>query len=110
MVSEGAFGFLKSRYRVFYKQCESDKETVKLMCLAAIVLHNICIERGDVMARNFDLTLDAEGNKRRSSEEIRDLLVMTRSKEINFSDSTGGRKVRKELTAYFWREKSNLSS
>ena len=33
MVSEVAFGQLKSRFRVFHKKCESDKESIKDMTL-----------------------------------------------------------------------------
>ena len=47
LVTEGAFGRLKSRFRVLFQKCESKKETVKLYGLACVVLHNLCIEHGD---------------------------------------------------------------
>ena len=64
MVTEGAFGQLKSRFRILHKKCESDKETVKTMALACAVLHNICMDRGDLIPRVFDLKYDSPANKR----------------------------------------------
>ena len=52
MVTEGAFEQLKSRFRVLHKRCESDKEIVKAMVLACIVLHNTCIDRGDLISKS----------------------------------------------------------
>ena len=37
----GAFGQLKGRWRVLLRKCESTTHTVKIMGLAAIVLHNV---------------------------------------------------------------------
>ena len=37
-VPGGAFGKLKSQVRVFHRKCKSSKESIKAMCLAAIVL------------------------------------------------------------------------
>ena len=36
MVREGGFEQLKGRFRVLYRKCESNKETVKLMGLAKV--------------------------------------------------------------------------
>ena len=77
MVSEGAFGKLKSRWRVLFRKCESHKENVKQMALACIVLHNICIAKNDVVSRNLDLSVDPFTNKRKPENEIRDILQMT---------------------------------
>ena len=57
LVTEGAFGRHKSRFRVLFRKCESNKETVKLYELASVVLHNLCIELGDLVPRKFDLRL-----------------------------------------------------
>ena len=66
----GAFGKLKSRFRVLHRKCESHKEKVKAMGLACIVLHNICI--------------DPDLNKRRNRNELCDLLDLTNSRARNF--------------------------
>ena len=76
LVTEGAFGRLKMRFRVLFRKCESNKETVKLYGLACVVLHNLCIERGDLVPRKFDLTSDHASNKRLSPEEVRDALAL----------------------------------
>ena len=108
MVTEGAFGKLKSRFRVLHRTCESQKETMKAMSLACVILHNICIERGDMIPRNIDLTVDQATNKRRDRDEIRDLLDLTNSHTKNYEL---GRKsclaVRNAITESFWKEKKN---
>ena len=40
MITECAFGKLKGRFRVLFRKCESKKETVKIVGLACVVLHN----------------------------------------------------------------------
>ena len=84
LVIEGAFGRLKSRFRVLFRKCESNKETVKLYGLASVVLHDLCIELGDLVPRKFDLTLDYAANKRLSPEEVKDMFLHseTRNKRI----------------------------
>ena len=59
MVTEGAFSKLKGRFRVLYRQCESNKETLKKMGLACVVLHIFCIDKRDFIPRKFDLTFDS---------------------------------------------------
>jgi len=51
MVTEGAYGQLKGRWRVLLRKCESSTEVIKVMTLACVVLHNICIDRGDTMCK-----------------------------------------------------------
>ena len=73
MVSEGASGKLKSRFRVFHRKCKNSKESVKAVGLAA-VLHNICLEMGYILPRSMDLTVDPATNKRRGREEVAAIL------------------------------------
>ena len=73
----GDFGKLKGRWRVLSKKCESNPEIWKRFGLASIVLHNICIEMGDIIPRNIDLTIDPSSNKRRPRDELREVLQMT---------------------------------
>ena len=46
------------------------------MGLACLVLHNLCIEMGDMIPRNWDITVYHATNKRRPQNEIRDVLLM----------------------------------
>ncbi len=55
MVTEGAFGKFKGRWRILFKKCESTAVTVKTVTLACVALHNICIDQGDASLRNWDL-------------------------------------------------------
>ena len=106
IATEGAFGKLKGRFRIFHRKCESNKETVKIVGLACVILHNICIDKGDLVPRKFDLAYDIASNKRRESNELRDLLGLTHSKVKNFK--TGRMvavKVRDKITEVFWSER-----
>lgn len=47
-VVERAFGMLKGRWRIAVKKVEQKTSTLKKTVIAACVLHNICIERGDL--------------------------------------------------------------
>ena len=106
LVTEGAFSRLKSRFRVLFRKCESNKETVKLYGLASVVLHNLCIELGDLVPRKFDLTLDHAANKRLSPEEVRDVLALRNTKQKNFeiNKKTASVAVRNALTKTLWKE------
>ena len=45
-----------------------------------MVLHNICKQRGDSIARKLDLSVDPGTQEKRDREEIRKLLQMTNCK------------------------------
>jgi len=47
-VVERAFGMLKGHWRIALKKVEQKTSTLKKTVIAAWVLHNICIERGDL--------------------------------------------------------------
>ena len=55
MITEVVFGKLKGRFRVVFSKCESKKTTMKIMGLACVVLHNLCIDKEDIIPRKFDL-------------------------------------------------------
>ena len=76
IVTEGAFSRLKIRFRVLSLKCENNKKTVKLYGLTCVMLQNLCVERGDLVPRNFDLTSDHASNKRLSPEEVKDTLTL----------------------------------
>ena len=46
------------------------KESLKRMALPCVLLHNICISRGDLIPKSCDLSVQKNG-ERRTSEEIR---------------------------------------
>ena len=108
MVSEGAFGKLKSRFRVLHRKCESSKESVKAMSLAALVLHNICLSTGDSLPRSIGLTVDPATNKRRDIAEIASILDLTDRCQKNYIMDSSSRSIREALTNLFWEEKNSF--
>ena len=84
LVTEGAFRTLKIRFRVLFRKCESDKESVKLYGLACIVPHNLCIKRGDLVPRKFDLISDHASYRHLSPQEVRDALAFRSTNQKNF--------------------------
>ena len=76
MVTECAFGQLKGRWTVPCRKCEASQESLKINILACIAQHNICTEKGDLITQNLDLTYDSVTDRKRSSEELRDILNM----------------------------------
>ena len=57
MVTEGAYGQLKGRWRVLLRKCESTQEKITSIVLACMVLHNNCIDQRDTMPKVLDLAL-----------------------------------------------------
>ena len=76
------------------------------MGLACVVLHNICNEKGDLIPRKLDLTFDDVTNKRRNSDDVRDLLDLINTGSKNYllgkADTI---RVRDALKLEFWKER-----
>ena len=106
MVTESAFGKLKGRWRALYRKCESTTDTVKAKTLACIVLHNICVKRGDVTLRQWDLRYDAETNQRRPMDLVREMLDMNECARVRDTNKAA-EKIRIALTRKFARENSD---
>ena len=77
---------------------------MNLGVLACIVLHNICINRKDNLPAELDLTTDPFTLKKRTREEIRDLLQMRNCYKQNDSSRLAGA-IRETLTNKLWEEK-----
>jgi predicted ThiF/HesA family dinucleotide-utilizing enzyme len=75
---------------------ESTPEEVSMTTLTCLVLHNkiICIAKGDTIPAALDLTFDHTTNAKKSSEEIRDELHMTKCRKIRNSHAQA-KKVKK---------------
>ena len=104
MVTEGAFGKLKRHWRVLSQKCESNPGALKRSGLASIVLYNVCIEMGDIIPRNIDLTIDSSNNKRRPRNELREIIQM--ADQIYFgTNSAEAKSIRDCLAERFWEER-----
>ena len=106
MVTEGAFGELKGSWRILSRKCKSTVSTVKAVTLACVVLHNLCIERGDVTLRHWDITNVPERNERRPTELVRDMLHMIYITRIRDNSKQAG-KIRDILKRKFHDKKQN---
>ena len=103
MVTERTFGQLKSRWRVLYRKLECQPDAVKLAALTCIVLHNICIAANDTLPPQLDLTTDPFTQKRRSRDEIRELLFMRHCTKTRDSSRVAGG-IREALAKNLWQE------
>ena len=84
MVTEECYGQLKGRWRILLR-CESSTDVVRASTLACMVLHNICIERGETISKKLNLTVDPITNQRRDRQQIQELLQMTSCGKIRDS-------------------------
>ncbi len=104
MVVEGAFCQLKGRWRILQRKNESEVATVKIMSLACITLHNVCIALNDSCLNAWDVTYDVNMQKKRPRDVVCDLLHMTRCRKIPDS-SKKAQQVRDHLKQKLWNEK-----
>ena len=107
MVTECAYGQLKSRWRMLFKKCECSKETVKLFALACVILHNICIDKGDALSPQLDLTVDPTSHKQRPRDAIRTLLQMRNCAKVKNTNRIANA-IRDNLVEFFWNERKNV--
>ena len=82
VIVEDAFGLLKGRFRVLTRKCESKPENLKYKCLAAVILHNILLERGEIADRDtgvepcdVDLIRRHMRQDNAAASRVRDLLL-----------------------------------
>ena len=109
MVVEGAYGQLKGRWRLLLRKSEGNHYELKIATLACMVLHNVCLERGDTMPAKLDLTIDAVTGERRDRAVIRDILLMKSSdKKVKLS-SERSEAMRKKISSKLMRELSNTT-
>ena len=79
-VVERAFGMLKGRWRLLLKKVEQETRTLRKTVLAAYILHNICIDHGDLYdcsdsdSDDSDSEEDYAGPLREGGTEIRQAL------------------------------------
>ena len=58
LVTDGTFEKLKRRFQILYRKCESNKETVKIIGLACVIFHYICIDKRYLVPTKFNLSYD----------------------------------------------------
>lgn len=81
VIVENTFGLLKSRFRVLSRKCESNPENTKHKCLAAVILHNILHQQGDLIDNTFEqidtAVVERDQNQRdnAAAARVRDVLL-----------------------------------
>ena len=70
------------------------------------MLHNICIVRGDLVPRKFDLTSDHASNRRLSPGEVMDVLVLGSTNQKNLEVNKKSQALN-ALTAKVWKKKKD---
>ena len=78
---------------------------MKLFSLASIVLHNTCIDNGDLVLRKWDLTRDHTTNGRRPRDAVRKLLNMRQCKRIKDTYAAAAN-IENSMKDKFWNEKT----
>ena len=74
--------------------------------MACVVLHNICIECGNLFLRKFDLTLDHASNRRLSPGEVMNVLALGSTNQKNFEINKKSQAL-KAFTAKMRKEKKD---
>ena len=77
------------------------------MGLAAVVLHNICLEMENILPRSMDLIGDPATNKRREREEVAAILDLTHRNQRNYTGDKTATDIRESLTTFVWEEKQH---
>ena len=103
MLTEGAYRQLKGRWRILLRKCERRLEDVRLASLACIVLHNVCLDRGNTISQKLDLTRDPYTGELRGRATIRRLLQMRNRPKIRDTCPHATR-IQNALVETFWRE------
>jgi hypothetical protein len=103
MVTERAFGQLKSRWRILHRRSECEPESVKETAIACVVLHNLFIANGNNLPLHVDLLCNYPKNQR-DREKVRKLLQM-RSCARTQDSSKAAEAIRAALAEKLWKEK-----
>jgi hypothetical protein len=104
MVVECAYGQLKGRWRLLLRKSEGNLYEVKMATLACMILHNVCLEKGDTMPAKLDLTIDAVSGEKRDRTAIRDILLMKSSDKNVKLSSEQSEVMRKKITSKLMKE------
>ena len=85
------------------RKCECEIDSVKLMALACIVLHNLCIKLNNSELRTWDLSKEPNSNRKRPQEIVRELLQMRQQKPV-YNRNPKAERIRDTLKDKFWTE------
>ncbi len=74
-----------------------------------MVLHNVCLEKGDTIPRKLDPSIDHQTNEKRDRKKLQEMLHIGLSRKNPFESrgDSQANKIREALAAKFWAEKEN---
>ena len=107
MVTEGAYGHLKGRWRFLHRKSEGNLYDAKIAALSCVVLQNICLDQGDTLPSELDMTLDSATNQKRDRETICNLLLMRLSCKTFDPSNNKAVKLREAINKKLWKELEN---
>ena len=104
MVIEGAYGQLKGRWRFLLRKSENNLHETKIATLACMVLHNICLDQGETLPSNLDVSFDPATNQKRDRQTICSLLLMNANRKTFDSGKNEAGKLQEAISKKLWRE------
>ena len=69
-----------------------------------MVLHNVCIDNGDILPLQLDVTIDPSQSQKRKREHIPDILIMKLSSKTLDPVKNEATKVRNTIKDKLWSE------
>jgi hypothetical protein len=78
-----------------------------VFALACVILHNICIDKGDALSPQLNLTIDPTLQKQRDRDTVRKLLQMRNCPKVK-NTSRKANAIRDDIMEYLWSERKNV--
>ena len=103
-MTEGAFGQLREGGGFCFGDVSAARRIRRRQLFLCVVLHNICLEKGDTITRDMDLAIDPKTGNRHERATVRELLQMRACDKIPDTD-TRARLMREGLIDKLWLEK-----
>ena len=74
-----------------------------------MVLHNICLEKGDTIPKKLDPCIDHQTNEKRNRKELQEVLDIGLSwrRPFEFQGDSQANTIRAAITSKFWDEKES---
>ncbi|CAB3983349.1 Hypothetical predicted protein [Paramuricea clavata] len=77
------------------------------LIVACVILHNICIDKGDALSPQLNLTVDPTSQKQRDRDTVRKLLQMRNCPKVK-NTSRKANAICDDIMEYLWSERKNV--
>ena len=92
VVSEHAYGVLKGRFRIIYKEAECRRYNIKAVIMVCTALHNLCIVRSDPCLPRWQLRVERLNLIRKPTKRTQDRQL--------------SQEIRAKITRWLWSLRS----